>query len=181
MIKPTRHYLIEPLGSEYINEKDGIIINTGIENAKYVNRYGKLISKPYHDDSELSVGDICIVHHNCFRTYYDMKGRQKTSAEHFRDNLYLIPKEKIYLYKTKDVWKTFKEYCFVSPISYNQDNVLYRPDKVEEEHVGIVEYANSAYFKKGDKVGFVKNREYEFDVDGQKMYRMRNKDICVIL
>ena len=45
MIKPIRDYLIKPLGGEYIKEKDGIIINSGIEDYKGVNRFGVLVSK----------------------------------------------------------------------------------------------------------------------------------------
>ena len=84
------HYKIQPLGAEYIKEKDGIIVSSGIEDYKGVNRYGVLVSKPDNDDSELSIGDVCVVHHNCFRTYYNMKGKETKSNEHFRDNLYLI-------------------------------------------------------------------------------------------
>ena len=180
MIKPIRNYLVKPLGQGFVTEKDGIIINTGIENHKYTNRYAELLSKPIHDDSELMVGDICIVHHNCFRTYYDMKGKQRKSAEYFRNNTYLIPEEKMYLYKRNEVWKPIKDYCFISPVSYSQQDDVYVP-KEEEEHVGHVRFGNSDNFKQGDLVGYRKNREYEFDIDGEKLYRMRIKDILVNL
>lgn len=180
MIKPIRDYLIKPLGGEYIKEKDGIIINSGIEDYKGVNRFGVLVSKPEHDDSELSEGDICVVHHNCFRTYYNMKGKETKSNEHFRDNLYLISKDKVYLYKHKDKWKPIKDYCFVEPMDYQQDSDVH-VSKEKEEHVGFVKYSNSTIFKEGDKVGFKTNREYEFTVDDKKVYRMKNSDILVKL
>lgn len=178
MIKPLHHYLIEPVGGEYITEKDGLIVSAGIENHKDVNRYGKLIAKPLYDDSELSIGDICIVHHNCFRSYYDMKGREKKSAEYFRENTYLIPKEKIYLYKHEGKWNSTKDFIFIKPVSYEQDFEFYIPQE-KEEHVGIVKYSNSTTFLEGDKIAFKKNREYEFDIDNEKLYRMKNKDICI--
>ena len=180
MIKPTHRYLLKTLGDEFISEKDGIVVNTSIENAKYVNRYAEVLSKPLHDDSELMAGDVCIVHHNCFRTYYDMQGRPRKSAEYFRNNMYLIPEEKIYLYKRDETWRPIKDYCFVSPCSYNQQDGIYIPKK-EEEHVGHVRFGSSPDFKEGDLVGYRKNREYEFDIDGEKLYRMKIKDILVNL
>jgi|TARA_B110000977_G_scaffold44505_1_gene60437 co-chaperonin GroES (HSP10) len=180
MIKPIRDYLIKPLGAEYIKEKDGIIVSSGIEDYKGVNRYGVLVSKPDNDDSELSIGDVCVVHHNCFRTYYNMKGKETKSNEHFRDNLYLIPTDKVYLYKSEKKWKPIKDYCFVEPMVYQQDSELYVP-KEKEEHVGLIKYSNSATLNEGDKVGFKPNREYEFSVDDKKVYRMKNSDILIKL
>jgi co-chaperonin GroES (HSP10) len=33
----------------------------------------------------------------------------------------------------------------------------------------------------GDKINFTKNSEYEFDVNGEVLYRMRTNDICTVL
>lgn len=181
MIKPVRDFVVKPLGKEYITEKDGIIVSTGIENHKDVNRFGVVVHKPIHfDDSDIMVGDICVVHHNTFRTYYDMKGREKKSSEYFRDNLYLIPKEKIYLIKRNEVWQTINGFIFIKPVPYNQDSEIYIP-KQEEEHVGIVAIGSNSDFKEGDKIAFKKNREYAFDIDGEKLYRMRTKDVVALL
>lgn len=181
MIKPVHNYVVEPLGKEYITEKDGIIVSTGIENHKDVNRFGVVISIPsLHDDSDIMVGDICVVHHNSFRTYYDMKGKETKSSEYFRDNLYLIPKEKIYLIKRNEIWKTVNGFVFITPIAYSQDSEIYIP-REEEQHVGLVAIGSNEYFKEGDKVAFKKNREYAFDIDGKKMYRMRTKDVIALL
>lgn len=180
MTKLLHHYLVKPLGREYVIEKNDIIVTTGIENHKDVNRFGVVIHKPINDDSELMVGDICVVHHNSFRTYYDMKGREKKSSEYFRDNLYLIPREKIYLIKRDERWQTISGFIFVKPIVYNQDSQIYIP-KQEEEHVGIVAIGSSSYFEEGDKIAFKKNREYAFDIDGEKLYRMNTKDVVALL
>lgn len=180
MTKLIKHYLVKPLGNEYVNEKDGIIVSTGVENYKDVNRIGVVLNKPDFDDSELMIGDKCVVHHNCFRTYYDMQGRERKSSEHFRNNLYLIPKEKIYLYKRSEAWRPIKDYCFISPADYSQQDDIFIPKK-EEEHVGYVRFGNSPDFTEGDLVGYKRNREYEFDIDGEKLYRMKIKDILVNL
>ena len=63
---------------------------------------------------------------------------------------------------------------------YQQDSELYIP-KEKEEHVGLIKYSNSATLNEGDKVGFKPNREYEFNVDDKKVYRMKNSDILIKL
>ncbi len=177
---PRYGVLIKPLGDEYNNiEKVGdveLLVNTSIEDVDYVNRLGVVVSSP---DNHLQKGDIVVVHHNVFRTYYDMKGDKRRSNEYFRDNMYLVPPERIYLHKEGDDWKAYKSHCFISPVDYIQHDTLYRSDEKEEEHVGIVKYSNK--FKPGTKVGFSKNSEYKFVIDDEKLYKMRNRDICVTL
>ena len=33
----------------------------------------------------------------------------------------------------------------------------------------------------GSKINFLKDSEYEFDIDGEILYRMRSSDICAII
>ena len=53
---PRYHYLIKPVGSEYNNTKiiGGVelTVNATIENAKFVNRIGEVISVPFDRDWE---------------------------------------------------------------------------------------------------------------------------------
>jgi|TARA_B100000085_G_scaffold276958_1_gene296765 hypothetical protein len=179
-MKSRYHVLIKPVGSEYNNiEKIGdkeLLVNTSIEDVNYVNRLGEVIYSP---DNDLEKGDIVVIHHNVFRLYYDMKGNKRRSNEYFRDNMYLVPPDKIYMYKRNNKWNAYKEYCFISPVEFIQDSTLHRIDEKEEKHVGVVKYSNA--FKPGDKIGFSKNSEYEFTIDKEKLYRMRNRDICIKL
>ena len=119
-MRPRYGYLIEPLGGEYNNTKNvggvDLVVNTTIEDASFVNRIGIVKGLPTTDnETELKVGDIVVVHHNVFRTYLDMKGRKTKSNEYFRNNSYIVPLERIYLYKRKDDWKALKAFCFVRP------------------------------------------------------------------
>ena len=176
-------YIVEPVGHEYKNTKTiaGVefTVNATIENAQFVNRMGRVCVTP--KGSEIKVGSLVILHHNVFRTYLDMKGRKRKSNEYYRDGLYLVSEEKIYLYNDGDDWKTTKGYCFVSPVDYLQSSDVYRDDKKEEKHVGVVRYINSPYVNTGDTVAFKKNSEYRFDINDEKLYRMRVNDICVKL
>ena len=54
-------------------------------------------------------------------------------------------------------------------------------NKKEQEHTGIVKYIKNSYINIGDKVAFTKNSEYEFNVGGEKLYRMKHKNICLLL
>ena len=39
---------------------------------------------------KLKKGDEVIVHHNIFRRWYNMRGEEKNSSTHFKDNLYFV-------------------------------------------------------------------------------------------
>lgn len=175
---PRKGVLIKPVGGEYTNVKKvggvNLLVNTSIEDVDYVNRLGEVVSSP---DNYLKKGNIVLVHHNVFRTYYDMKGNKRRSNEYFRDGVYLVSPDRIYLYKTDNDWKAYRSNCFVTPVDYVQHSDLHRTDEKEEKHVGIVKYSNT--FKPGTKVGFAKNSEYKFVVDDEKLYKMRDKDICI--
>lgn len=186
-MNPRYGYLIEPLGSEYNNTKNisgvDFVVNTTIEDASFVNRIGVVKGIPTNiEDNELQVGDIVVVHHNVFRTYLNMKGQKTKSNEYFRSGSYIVSLERIYLYKRKNDWKALKSYCFVLPVDYSQDSVILR-SKEKEDHVGLIEVSNtylqSKGIYKGSKIGFTKNSEYEFDIEGKKLYRMQTRDICL--
>ena len=184
---PRHQYLIKPVGSEYNNTKTvggvELTVNATIENAKFVNRIGEVVSVP-DENTELQVGDLVVVHHNVFRTYLDMRGRKRKSNEYFRDGLYLVNPDRIYLYNRNNQWKAVNEYCFVRPIDYIQGDGVHRTDRYED-HVGEIVYGNKQLTEKGvddgDLIGFIKDSEYVFEIGEEKLYRMKTNDICLIL
>jgi len=74
------------------------------------------------------------------------------------------------------------DYCFVKPIDI-ENTYLY--EEGYEDNTGEVVYTNKKLCTKGvqngTKVNFRKDSEYEFNINNQKMYRMRTRDICTIL
>lgn len=178
---PRWDYLIAPHGQEYNNTKKiadvDLIINTSIEDAGFVNRLGIVCAVP--NGGLIPQGSIVVLHHNVFRTYLDMRGQKRKSNEYFRDEKYLVSSSKIYMYNDGSGWKANEGYCFVSPVKYLQDSDLYRSDKKEEEHVGVIKHITHPSLNEGDKVGFTKNSEYEFEIDGEKLYRMTHNDLCL--
>ena len=89
-----KDFIISPIGDRYNNsirvgEKE-LVLNTEIFNHKYINRLAKVIATPLLFQSPLNVGDEVIVHHNIFRRWHDVKGRERNSRYYLDDNRYLI-------------------------------------------------------------------------------------------
>jgi hypothetical protein len=183
------NFIISPIGDQYSNTKNiggvEVTFNTSLDLAKYVNRVGVVIELPTYYKGNIKVGDVVVVHHNIFRTYHDMKGRQTKSPEFFRDDLYIVSPDRVYLYKSNGIWRSNLNYCFVKPIARIQNELLHSTDK-EEKHVGVVVYPSrnqedNLNLKSGSFVAFTKNSEYEFEVDGEKIYRMYDRDVVIEL
>ena len=67
-----------------------------------------------------------------------------------------------------------KGYCFVAPIK--SKNKL--SAEKEQPLMGVVKYTDGTV-DEGDLIGFRPNSEYEFIIDGQKLYRLLSKFITI--
>ena len=177
-MKAPFDFVIEPKGSRYNNitkvgDKD-LIINTEIFNHQFVNREAIVKSVPTAYKTKIKPGDTIITHHNVFRRWLDVKGREKNSRSFFNENTYLIKEDQIFLYKRNDKWKATDGYCFVQPIK--QRNSL--DVETEEQCVRIVKYTDDVN-EIGDLVGFTPFSTYEFIIDGKRLYRVMNKFITI--
>ena len=182
-MKSIYDFIIQPLGDKYSNTvkmggKD-VVVNTKIENWKFVNRLATVIETPLAFDSKVKKGDIIVIHQNVFRTFYDMKGQKKKSRSYFKDNLYFCAIDQIYLYKNKDGWNSFGDRCFIKPLKDNNNLTL---DK-EKKLIGILKYGNSSLealkINQGDLVGYTPNGEWEFLVENERLYCMKSNDIVI--
>ena len=176
-MKSVYNYVVKPKGSRYNNSKKvgdkDLILNTEIFNHQYINREAEVISTPLITYSNIKPGDTIIVHHNVFRRWHNVKGIEKNSRNYFKKNTYIISQDQIFAYYDKQ-WKPMPGYCFVKPIkSFDKFNI-----DQEQPLMGIIEYADEG-FNKGDLVGFTPNSEYEFVIDGQKLYRVLSKFITI--
>jgi hypothetical protein len=176
-------FIIQPLGDEYNNEitigDNKLILNNKIESFKSVNNLAVVIETPKAYKTPVKKGDIIVVHHNVFRTFYDMKGRRKKSRSFFHDNLYFCQIDQVYLYKRNKDWKSFSDRCFIMPLK--NDNYL-TSDK-EKKLIGILKIGNSSLealeINPGDLVGYTPNGEWEFIIDDQRLYCMKSNDIVI--
>ena len=176
-------FIIKPLGERYDNEKKvgdkTLVLNTKIESFKSVNNLATVIATPTAFNTGISPGDIVIVHHNIFRRFYDMKGREKNSRSYFKEDLYFCSADQIYLYKKDDEWLSHIDRCFVKPIA---ETALLSTDK-ERPLIGIVKYDNQHLNKLGVEVGtlvtFAPNSEFEFIIDDERLYCMKSNNIAI--
>lgn len=182
------NFIVKPLnGKRYSNTKqiEGIdfIVSTSEEDHRFSNRYAEVVSVPLNYNGEIVPGDTLLVHHNVFKYYNDMKGRQRSSWNFFKDDLFFVDEEQFFLYNHDGRWKSHGRFCFIKPIRVEQDDI-YKPAK-EQPLVGIVRYSNneleSMGICEGDKVCFKPESEYEFHVEQERLYRMFTSQIAVKL
>ena len=182
-MRALNSFIVKPIGDRYENTKKigdkELVINTKIESFKSVNNLAEVIAIPLSFDTDIKVGDKVIIHHNVFRRFYDMKGRQKNSRSYLNEDMYFVDFEQIYMYGEPGKWKAFGERCFVKPIK-NKDH--FKTDK-EQKHIGILKYGNNSLddlkITKGDLVGFKPYGEYDFVIDNERLYCMKSNDIVI--
>ena len=176
-------FIVKPVGERYNNKvkiaDKELIVNTKIESFKSVNNFAEVVALPLAYSTDIKVGDIIVIHHNVFRVFYDIRGNKKNSRSYFKDDLYFCNLDQIYLYKNTGKWKAFGDRCFVKPIK-NKDYL--NVDK-EQKLIGILKYGNSSLealkINDGDLVGYTPYGEFDFVIDGQRLYCMKSNDIVI--
>jgi hypothetical protein len=176
-------FIVKPVGKKYnntvrIGDKD-LVVNTKIENWKFVNRIAEVIETPLAFNSNIKKGNLVVIHQNVFRTFYDVKGNKKKSRSYFKDDLFFCGADQVYLYKNEKGWNTVGDRCFITPIKSNDSLAI---DK-ERSLVGILKYGNKSLealeINPGDLVGYAPNGEWEFLVENKRLYCMKSNDIVI--
>ena len=177
-MKSVYNFVVTPNGERYNNKKkvgdSELILNTEIYNHQYVNRKASVISTPIVGETDIQAGDDVIVHHNVFRRWYNVKGEEKNSRSYFDESTYFVNKDQIFLYKRFWEWKTPKGYCWIKPLK-NTDQFNIEQEKPLQ---GIVKYSDGTV-NVNDIVGFTPNSEYEFIIDGERLYRVLSNFITI--
>ena len=112
-------------------------------------------------------GDTVVVHHNVFRKYYDMKGKEKFSSSKIRGTTYLASHLEVFAFNSGDGWKSIEPYIFMSSDQTHNGEVLV--SYIGSEDDGIIP---------GERLYYRPDSEYEFIIDGVKMYRVPKSNIC---
>ena len=175
------NFIIKPKGNRYNNIKNiddkELILNTEIFNHQYVNREAIILQTPIINKTQIKKGDSVIVHHNVFRRWHNVKGVEKNSRSWIKKNQYTVFEDQIFAYKRNKNWKSLEGYCFVKPIKST--------DKfsVEKERplIGIIKYTDNTIkdIKQNDLVGFTPYSEYEFIINGERLYRVLTNSISI--
>jgi len=177
-MKSVYNFVVTPVGERYNNKKKvgdkELIINTEIFNHEYVNRTAIVKACPIINETCVESGDEVIVHHNVFRRWHDVKGKERNSKAWFNENNYIISQDQIFLYKNKDQWRPIPGFCFVKPLKSKNS----WGDNIEDPTRGIIKYTDGSFLE-GDVVGFTPFSKYEFVIDGEKLYRVYSKFITI--
>ena len=191
-------FIITPKKSRYNNTKKvgdkELILNTEIFNHQYVSREAIVKHIPLVTKTEIQPGDEVIVHHNVFRRWHNIKGIEKNSRSYINEDTYAVKEDQIFAYRRNTLkntntcggnilthidgeWKATKGYCFVKPIKSNNKFDI---DK-ERPLMGIMKYTdkNLPDINNGDLVGFIPGIEYEFIIDGERLYRVLTQFITI--
>ena len=119
------------------------------------------------------------MHHNIFRRWYDVRGEERNSSQYFKKDRYFCNPDQIYLHRKNDTWLPFMNRCFVMPIKDTNSLTL----DLEKKCVGILKIGNNELealdINPGDLVGYKPGREWEFIIDGKRIYCMKSNDIVI--
>ena len=173
------YFIVKPLNNRYDNTRrvagTDLIINSGIEDHRFISKKAVVVSTPAAYTTKINIGDEVYVHHNVFRRWYDQKDRERNSSTYFKDDLYFVIPEQIYMYNLKP----HLDYCFVKPLK-NQSFLEHRK---EQPNVGIVKYSNKSLEALGitpeTLITFTPDSEFEFIIDGERLYCMKSNDIAL--
>ena len=174
-------FIIKPKNKRYNNTKQigdsELLLNSEISDHRYVSRNGIVINTPKSIKTKIKPGDEVIVHHNVFRRWYDVKGEERNSRGYYKENEYFVTIDQIFLYKRNGEWFAPDGYSFIKPIVSN--DILLNEKEVPLR--GIIKYVDPQLdnIQKEDLIGFTPESEYEFIVDGERLYRVPNNSISI--
>jgi hypothetical protein len=182
-MKSLYQFIVKPNGERYNNTKKigdtSLLLNTSIESFRHINKEAIVVSTPAAFNTGINVGDTILIHHNIFRRYYDIKGKEKNGSTYFKDDMYFVNPDQVYGYKKDNDWVMVNNRCFVKPI---KETSSYSNEK-EQKHIGILKYGNNALealqINPGDLVGFTPKSEWEFIIGDERLYCMKSNDIAI--
>ena len=187
-MKSLFDFIVKPLdGKRYNNVKKiggtDFIVSTSEEDFNFSNRYAEVIGVPVNYSGKIKVGDVLLVHHNVFKYYNDMRGRQRSGRSYFKDDLFFVDAEQFFMYYDGENWNAYDRYCFVKPIP-TVESYIFKPFS-EEPLIGKMfianDYLKGQGVKEDDLVTYLPDTEYEFNVDGEKLYRMFDHHISMVI
>jgi len=174
-------FIIKPKESRYNNVKNigdsKLILNTELQNHQYVSREGVVIGEPSINTTGVKKGDTVVLHHNVFRRYRDIRGKEKNGKSYYKDNIYVVSPDLIFAKIKEDKIYPLNGFNFVKPI---KEDKMFSID-FEKPLIGILKYKDSSLkvMTIGDLVGFRPGSEYEFFLNKERLYRVPTNSITI--
>jgi len=175
-------FIIKPVGDNRYNNSKKIggvdfVTNTKIESFQNVNREAIILALPKCVETNIQVGDKVIVHHNVFRRFYDIRGKEKNGKSYMFDGMYAVTQDQIYACKSNDEqWQSLHGYCFVQPVEAGSYLENYNEKKLH----GILRYTSEKLnLEEGSVVCFTPDSEFEFVFNNMLLYCMKSNNIVL--
>jgi len=187
-VRSPFNFIVTPYNNrryDNIKKIEGMDFITSVSEEDHTasNRFAQVKELPINYTGPVEKGDTLVVHHNVFKFYNDMKGRQKSGRSFFKDNLFFVDEHQFFLYKNNNTWQAYGKYCFIKPASL-KESYISKPG-TEEPLCGTIKYINQELLdlgvKAGDEVSYQPESEYPFIIDDEKLYRMYTDNITLLL
>ena len=93
-MKSPDQFIVKAIGGKRYNNTKQIggvdfVVSASQEDHKFSNREAIVVETPLQYDGPIQQGDTLLVHHNVFKFYHDMYGRQKSGKSFFKDDIFL--------------------------------------------------------------------------------------------
>ena len=91
-----------------------------------------------------------------------------------KEGEYIISQDQIFMYDKGDSWQAVEGFTFVKPLKSTNKYSL----ETEKPLIGVVKYSDGTFLPT-QLVGFSPGDEFEFVVDGERLYRVMNRFINI--
>lgn len=157
--------------------------DTSYDPMRLARQYGTIYKTPIKDTKDVGIqeGDKVWFHHFIATPVNEVKHIDK-------ENIYQAFAEQIYLIKRGDeyipvgVWNFMKQE--MKEPEQSESGIFLETSASEVELHGnavfINDWMKDQGVKKGDRVTWSENSEYDMNIDGQKLLRMRNFDVLAV-
>lgn len=186
-MKSPTCFIVAPIGERYNHTKDfggvDFIVSTSIEDHTVSNRMAEVIEVPIDYTGPIEIGDTLLVHHNVFKFYYDTSGVRRSGRSFLKGNVFLVDPDQFFMYKKNGQWTAHDRYCFVRPVG--SDGNIGEGSSADSGLVGEMVYPSASLVRvgvtPGQKVVFTPHSQYQFEVDGETLYRVFDHQIAIKL
>ena len=120
--------------------------STSEEDFTVSTRLAVVINIPLNYNGPIKINDTLVVHHNVFKFYNDMYGRQKSGRSWLMDDLFLVDDNQFYMYKQNNKWYSHNNFCFIEPIPKGE-SFIDGVGVTEEPLWGKIKYGNKSSLK----------------------------------
>jgi len=184
-MKPLFLFLIEPLdGRRYDSEcvlENGSVFSLSVSQQDHLStqRQALVLEVPHGYTGPVNKGDTVITHHNVFRKIYNQKGKETSSNHSVGNGTYVVEPSLIYMHKSNgSQWEAIRPYIFVSELP-SDDRTL--DSSSIKQLFGLVEFSSDPDIPVGKIISFQPESEYEFHIDGRKLYRMYERNVTLVI